>query len=68
MTEKGDAFTYVAKYVMKQGGGIHFGGTLKNVNFSEFRASLARYGRREIVHSDDLDWRFFHLNNPRRKK
>jgi hypothetical protein len=63
-----DAFTYVAKYVSKQGGDLHFGGTLSTVNFSEFRKSRRPYGRKQIVASPNLDWKFFHLNNPRRKK
>jgi hypothetical protein len=38
------------------------------VNFSEFRKSHRRCGRNEVVHSANLNWKFFHLNNPRRKK
>jgi hypothetical protein len=68
MSKKDDPFAYVAKYVTKQGGDLHFGGTLQTVNFSEFRKSLRAYGRKLIVHSANLDWRFFHLNDPRRKK
>lgn len=66
--KKDDPYSYVAKYVAKRGGDLHFGGTLKNVNFSEFRKSHRRIGRREIVRSPDLNWRFFHLNNPERKR
>ena len=66
--KKGDLFMYVAKYMTKQGGDLHFGGTLAGVNFSEFIKSRKAYGRKEIVLSANLDWRLFHLNNPRRKK
>ncbi len=68
MSKPPDPFAYVAKYVAKQGGDIHFGRTLKNVNFSEFRKSVRRHGRRDVVHSANLGWQFFHLNDPRRKK
>lgn len=68
MSKKDDPYIYLAKYVAKQGGDLHFGGTLQNVNFSEFRKSLRRIGRKEIVRSPDLDWRLFHLNNPERKR
>jgi len=68
MAKSGDPFTYVAKYVAKQGGDLHFGGTLQGVNFSEFRKTLRQLGRKEVVRSVNLDWRFFHMNNPRRKK
>jgi len=68
MAEKRDPFAYVAKYITKQKGDLHFGGTLQDVNFSEFLKSLKAYGRKEIVKSPDLDSRFFHMNNPRRKK
>jgi hypothetical protein len=68
MSKRNDPFTYVAKYVAKEGGDLHFGGTLQHVNFSDFRKSLRRHGRKEVVHSANLDWRFFHLNDPRRKK
>jgi hypothetical protein len=66
--KKDDPFGYVAKYVSKRGGDLHFGGTLANVNFSDFRKSLKRHGGEDIVRSVNLDWRFFHLNDPRRKK
>lgn len=68
MGKKDDPCSYVAKYVTKKGGDLHFGGTLQNVNFSDFRKSLRPYGRRDVVQSAYLDWRFFHLNDPRRKK
>jgi len=68
MSKKQNAFDYVAKYVTKQGGGLHFGGTLQNVNFSEFRKSRQKLGRTEIVASANLSGAFFHLNFPRRKK
>lgn len=64
----GDPCAYVAKYVTKQNGEIHFGGTLANVNFSEYCKSLRQIGREEIVRSPNLDWRFFHLNNKERKR
>lgn len=68
MPEKNDPYEYLAKYVAKQGGDLHFGGTLKNVNFSDFRKSLGRIGRNEIVRSPAMEWRLFHLNNPKRKR
>jgi len=68
MSRKDDPFGYVAKYVTKNGGDLHFGGTLQNVNFSDFRKSLRRLSRKDIVQSANLGWRFFHLNDPRRKK
>jgi hypothetical protein len=68
MSKNGDPCGYIAKYVTKQRGDLHFGGTLRTVNFSEFRKSLSRLGRKQIVTSANLDWRFFHLNYPRRKK
>jgi hypothetical protein len=68
MSKNNDPFTYVAKYVTKQGGDLHFGGTLHDVNFSEFRKSISAFGRKLVVHSANLNWRFFHLNDPRRKK
>ena len=43
----------------------HFGGTLAGVNFSDYRKSLRRVGRKEIVKSPDLNSVFFHMNNPR---
>ena len=68
MSKRGDPFTYVAKYIAKQGGELHFGGTLEGVNFSEFIKSRNPYGRKEIVTSASMGRTFFHLNNPRRKK
>jgi hypothetical protein len=68
MANKGDPFSYVAKYVTKQGGDLHFGGTLQNVNFSEFTKSRNAYGRKQVVRSANVDSRLFHMNNPRRKK
>lgn len=68
MSKQNDPFGYVAKYVAKQGGDLHFGGTLKDVNFSDFRKSIRWFGRKDIVRSANLGWRFFHLNNPRRKR
>jgi len=68
MSKNGDPFGYLAKYVTKRGGDLHFGGTLQNVNFSVFRKSIRRVGRKTTVQSADLGWRFFHLNDPRRKK
>jgi hypothetical protein len=68
MSKREDPFTYVAKYVAKQGGDLHFGGTLQSVNFSAFRKSFRRHGRSVVVQSANLGWRFFHLNDPRRKK
>lgn len=67
MSKKGDPYLYVAKYVSKQGGDLHFGGTLGNVNFSEFRKSLAKRGT-DVVRSASMSRVHFHLNNPRRKK
>jgi hypothetical protein len=66
--KKGDPFIYLAKYVTKQGGGLHFGGTHAGVKFSEFIKSRKAIGRKEIVVSANLDWQLFHLNDPRRKK
>lgn len=66
--KNGDPFSYVAKYVTKQSGDFHFGGSLGGVNFSEFVKSRNAYGRRDIVRSANLNWELFHLNNPRRKK
>ncbi len=68
MSKKGDPYRYLAKYVCKEGGDLHFGGTLEGVNFSEFIKSRKAYGRKEVVVSANLDWRLFHLNNPRRKR
>ena len=68
MGKKDDPFGYVAKYVTKKGGDLHFGGTLGNVNFSVFRKSLRQHGGRDVVQSARLGWQFFHLSNPRRKK
>jgi hypothetical protein len=68
MASRRDPCEYLAKYVSKQGGDIHFGGTFHGVNFSEFRKSRNAYGRREIVRSSNLSRHFFHMNNPRRKK
>jgi hypothetical protein len=68
MSKNGDPYGYVAKYVAKQGGELHFFGTLQHVNFSDFRKSLRRRGRIDTVHSANLGWQFFHMNNPRRKK
>ncbi len=68
MSKKGDPFSYLAKYVAKQGGDLHFGGTLQNVNFSEYRKSHGPLGRTQIVNSANLSRSFFHLNFPRRKK
>jgi hypothetical protein len=66
--KKSDPFGYVAKYVSKQGGDFHFGGSLGGVNFSEFVKSRNAYGRKDIVRSANLNWELFHLNNPRRKR
>jgi hypothetical protein len=68
MALRRDPCEYLAKYVTKQGGDIHFGGTFSGVNFSEFRKSHNAYGRLEIVRSSNLSRHFFHMNNPRRKK
>jgi hypothetical protein len=68
MSKKADPCGYVAKYVTKQSADLHFGGTLANVNFSEFRKSLKKLGRTDIVQSASLPRVYFHLNNPRRKK
>lgn len=68
MSKENDPFSYVAKYVTKRGGDLHFGGTLENVNFSVFRKSCRKYSGKEIVQSAHLNWPFFHLNDPRRKK
>jgi hypothetical protein len=68
MSKSADPFSYLAKYVTKHGGDLHFGGTLQKVNFSFFSKSIRRLGRRNVVYSADLGWRFFHLNDPRRKK
>lgn len=68
MVKRNDPFYYVAKYVAKRGGDLHFGGTLEGVNFSDHIKSRKAYGRKEIAVSVNLDWRLFHLNNPRRKK
>jgi hypothetical protein len=68
MRKKDDLCVYVAKYVTKQGGDLHFGGTLQDVNFSEFLKSRSHCGRKLVVQSADLNWEHFHLNDPRRKK
>jgi|GEM_PF-3903586 len=68
MSRRNDPFGYVAKYVSKQGGDLHYGGTLENVNFSEFRKSRHKVGHKDIVRSANLSKRFFHLTYPRRKK
>lgn len=68
VSKQNDPFTYLAKYVAKEGGDLHFGGTLQNVNFSEFRKSVRRIGCTEIVHSANLGKRFFHLTYSSRKK
>ena len=62
-----DPFGYVAKYVTKQGGDLHFGGTLQSVNFSDYRKSHRQRGYTQVV-SANLSRPFFHLNFPRRKK
>jgi hypothetical protein len=68
MSKKDDPYGYLAKYVTKQGADLHFGGTLANVNFSDFRRSLPSLGRTEIVRSANVSREYFHLNYPRRKK
>jgi hypothetical protein len=68
MGKKGDPCGYVAKYVTKRGGDLHFGGTLSGVNFSESVKSRRPIGRKEIAVSANLDWRFFHMNHKRRKR
>jgi len=68
MSRNKDPYAYVAKYVTKQEGDLHFGGTLANVNFSEYCKSLRPVGRKEIVPSPDMDWRFFHMNYTERKR
>ena len=66
--KKDDPYGYVAKYVTKQGGDLHFGGTLAGVNFSDFRKTVRNIGRTEIVRSANLRRMYFHLNYPRRKR
>lgn len=63
-----DLFAYLAKYVAKEGGDLHFGGTLGGVNFSEFLKSQMPTEGKEIVESARVDWRLFHMNNKRRKR
>jgi hypothetical protein len=63
-----DLFAYLAKYVAKEGGDLHFGGSLGGVNFSEFLKSQMPTEGKEIVESARVDWRLFHMNNKRRKR
>ena len=68
MGKRDDPFTYVAKYVSKQGGDLHLGGTLGDVNFSEFRKSFQRNGGRDVALSANVQWQLFHMNYKRRKR
>lgn len=68
MIKKQDPFSYVAKYVTKENGDLHFGGTLSGVNFSKSVKSRKRCGRKEVVVSANLSSRLFHMGDPRRKR
>jgi hypothetical protein len=68
MSKKDDPCSYVAKYVTKRGGDLHFGGTLWGVNFSDFAKSRRPIGRKDIVVSANLDRRLFHMNHKGRKR
>jgi hypothetical protein len=69
MSKKRKPTEYVAKYAVKQGGGLHFGGTLGGVNFSEdTRASLKFLGGEEIVTSVNCEHNLFHMRNPRARR
>ena len=63
-----DPFSYLAKYVAKQGGDLWLGGTLAGVNFSQFVKSRKPIGKREIVQSPNMPWQIFHMNYKRRKR
>jgi hypothetical protein len=65
MAKGQDPFTYLAKYVSKQGGDLHLGGTLEGVNFSEFLKSRQPYGRKTTAISANLPRGFFHVSDPR---
>jgi hypothetical protein len=66
MSKKNDPVGYIAKYVNKQRGGLHFGGTIDGVNFSEdIRSRLRRGKPRDVTVSDNLSHDFFHLREPR---
>jgi hypothetical protein len=56
---------YVAKYASKQGGGLHFGGTIGVVNFSEVVASRLPYGRKVVAESVQVQYGFFHMRDKR---
>jgi hypothetical protein len=68
MAKHKDPFTYLAKYVTKQGGELSFGGTLLGVNFSQIKKSNKPTGKREVVTSVKLPWQLFHMNYKRRKR
>jgi hypothetical protein len=65
MSKRNDPVGYVAKYVNKPGGGLHFGGTIGGVNFSKIIKSVRPYGRKKIAVSANLEHGFFHMNDPR---
>jgi hypothetical protein len=65
MSKRFDPVRYVAKYAAKQGGGLHFGGTIGGVNFSNVTTSLRPYGRATIAISANLNSVFFHMKDPR---
>lgn len=65
MSRRIDPVRYVAKYANKQGGGLHFGGTIGGVNFSNIIKSLRPYGRKTVAYSANLKHGFFHMKNPR---
>ena len=67
MADKDDPFTYLAKYVTKQGE-LSFGGTLADVNFSQTERSHKPTGRKEIVTSPNFSWLMFHMNDKRWKR
>jgi len=68
MSKKKDARDYCAKYVCKKGGDLHFGGTFNGVNFSKPTNSIQPFGKKDTTVSANLDWRLFHMSDPRRKR
>ena len=68
MAKAKDPFSYLAKYITKQGGELHFGGTLSSVNFSQVKKSNKPTGKIEAVISAQLPWQLFHMNYKRRKR
>jgi hypothetical protein len=65
---KEDPFSYLAKYVTKQGGELSFGGTLLGVNFNHIEKSRKPIGKAEVVTSANLRWQLFHMNFKGRKR